>query len=181
MTATACSDDDAAQRWWANAVGLPKDWPTTAGNVRLESAFKGGRLRRSGSVPGTGVYTQPTPPWWWIYWLAYERKDLGWNIQQIAPGGNLVRFQSLDGDNRCLGVRSERARSRTDAVLRTCDDARRRRDRPAPVGQDLCGRHHPLPQRSQPPVSARPRRQPWQCQPRFVQRQPGRAMEGGGP
>ncbi|MFI0968177.1 ricin-type beta-trefoil lectin domain protein [Streptomyces sp. NPDC021080] len=125
VTATKCSNDDVLQRWWTSAVGLPKDWPTTAGNVRLESAFMGGRLRRSGSVPGTGVYTQPAPPWWWwIYWLAYERKDYGWNIQQINPSDNLVRFQSLDGDNRCLGVRSERAPSGTDAVLRTCDDAR---------------------------------------------------------
>ncbi|MFD5813069.1 ricin-type beta-trefoil lectin domain protein [Streptomyces sp. NPDC127038] len=125
VTATACSADDVSQRWWSSAVGLPKDWPTTADNVRLESAFMGGRLRRSGSVPGTGVYTQPAPPWWWwIYWLAYERKDYGWNIQQIEPSDNLVRFQSLDGDNRCLGVLSERAPSGTDAVLRTCDDAR---------------------------------------------------------
>ncbi|MGW3916255.1 endonuclease/exonuclease/phosphatase family protein [Streptomyces sp. NPDC005070] len=62
VTATTCSDDDASQRWWDNAVKLRKDWPTTAANVRLESAFLGGRLRRSGSVPGTGVYTQPTPP-----------------------------------------------------------------------------------------------------------------------
>ncbi|MFE3521350.1 hypothetical protein ACFXOD_07125 [Streptomyces sp. NPDC059161] len=35
-----------------------------------------------------------------------------------------MRIQSLDGDNRCLGVRDEHANSETDALLRTCDDAR---------------------------------------------------------
>ncbi|MET8213017.1 hypothetical protein ABZT51_45280 [Streptomyces sp. NPDC005373] len=52
------------------------------------------------------------------------QKDFGWNIQRIDSGDNLVRFQSLDGDNRCLGTRDEHATSLTDAKLRTCDDAR---------------------------------------------------------
>ncbi|WP_257980874.1 ricin-type beta-trefoil lectin domain protein [Streptomyces sp. CB02959] len=123
VTASPCTDD-IAQRWWDNAVALPKDWPTAADNVRLESAFMGGRMR-NGSFPGTAIYTQPRPPnWWWIYWLLYERKDFGWNIQPVSPGDNLVRFQSLDGDNRCLGTRDEHATELTDAMLRTCDDAR---------------------------------------------------------
>ncbi|MFB7633592.1 endonuclease/exonuclease/phosphatase family protein [Streptomyces sp. NPDC056149] len=124
VTATPCTKD-AGQRWWDNAAALPKDWPTTAGNIRLESSWLGGRLRRTGSVPGTGVYTAPTPPkWWWIYWLFYERQDFGWNIQRISPDDNLVRIQSLDGRNQCLGARDEHATEQTDAVLRTCDDAR---------------------------------------------------------
>ncbi|MFG2793820.1 ricin-type beta-trefoil lectin domain protein [Streptomyces sp. NPDC048419] len=124
VTASPCTDD-IAQRWWDNPVALPKDWPTASDNVRLESAFMGGRLRRNGSVPGTGVSTRPRPPnSSWIYWLFYERKDFGWNVQRISTDDNLVRFQSLDGDNRCLGVRDEHANSQTDAMLRTCDDAR---------------------------------------------------------
>ncbi|WP_405785529.1 hypothetical protein OG512_46905 [Streptomyces sp. NBC_01378] len=52
------------------------------------------------------------------------QKDFGWNIQRIDSGDNLVRFQSLDGDNRCLGTRDKHATTLTDAMLRTCDDAR---------------------------------------------------------
>ncbi|MER5729843.1 hypothetical protein ABT084_16140 [Streptomyces sp. NPDC002138] len=124
VTVEPCTEDPA-QRWWETSAALPKDWPTTTGNVRLENSALGTRLRRSGAVPGTGVYTAQTPPWWWwVYWLAYEQKDFGWNIQRIDTGDNLVRLQSMDGDNRCLGARDEHATSATDAVLRTCDDAR---------------------------------------------------------
>ncbi|HET6355952.1 hypothetical protein [Streptomyces sp.] len=91
----------------------------------VEDQPRGSRLCRSGSVPGTSVSTQPTPPWWWwIYWQRNEQVDFGWNIQRIDSADNLVRLQSMDGDNRCLGVRDEHANSETDAVLRTCDDPR---------------------------------------------------------
>lgn len=124
VTATPCTDNPG-QRWWDSAASVPASWQTTGDNVRLESAFLGGRLRRAGNVPGTFVYTAPTPPrWWWIYWLAYERKDFGWNIQRISRDDNLVRFQSLDGTNQCLGSRDEHATTRTGAVLQGCDDPR---------------------------------------------------------
>ncbi|MEW1658866.1 endonuclease/exonuclease/phosphatase family protein [Streptomyces sp. NPDC093707] len=124
QVAAAPCTGNADQRWWDNAAALPKDWPTTAGNVRLES-WLGGRLLRAGSVSGTRVHAQPAPPkWWWIYWLFYERKSFGWNIQRIDPGDNLVRFQSLDGRNQCLGARDEHATDQTEPVLRTCDAAR---------------------------------------------------------
>ncbi|WP_245699586.1 hypothetical protein [Streptomyces roseifaciens] len=125
VTATPCADD-AGQLWWDSAAELPKNWPTAAGNVRLESAWLDhSRLRRRGNVSGTGTYTAPTPSkWWWIYWLRQERIDYGWNIEQISPYDNLVRFKSLDGTNQCLGARDEHATSLTDAVLRTCDESR---------------------------------------------------------
>ncbi|GAA2683190.1 hypothetical protein GCM10009864_65120 [Streptomyces lunalinharesii] len=123
VTVAPCTED-AAQRWWENPVSLPKDWPTTTGNVRLESAFMGGRML-NGSFPGTAIRTAPAPPkWWWIYWLRQERLDFGWNIQRISQGDNLVRFKSEFGNNSCLGVGDEHATSQTDAMLRTCDDAR---------------------------------------------------------
>ncbi|MFJ7966637.1 endonuclease/exonuclease/phosphatase family protein [Streptomyces sp. NPDC096324] len=123
VTATRCSDD-IAQRWWDNAAALPRDWPTATGNIRLESAFKGGRIM-TGGYPGTGIRTAPTPPWWWwVYWLRQERLDFGWNIQRISPGDNLVRLKSVFGDNYCLGVRDEHATEQTDAMVRSCDDAR---------------------------------------------------------
>jgi hypothetical protein len=124
VTAAPCTQD-AAQRWWDSPTSLPTNWRTTTGNVRLESAFLGGRLRRAGKVAGTAVYTQPTPPrTWWIYWLFYERKDFGWNIQRISNDDNLVRIQSMDGNDWCLGSRDEHATIGTDAVLQACDDAR---------------------------------------------------------
>ncbi|MFH9230063.1 hypothetical protein [Streptomyces lydicus] len=123
VTVAPCTEDPA-QRWWENPASLPKDWPTTTGNVRLESAFLGGRML-NGSFPGTAIYTRPAPPkWWWIYWLRQERLDFGWKIQRISPDDNLVRFESEFGDNYCLGVRDEHATSETDAMLRRCDDAR---------------------------------------------------------
>ncbi|MGP9022962.1 hypothetical protein ACT1U9_31730 [Streptomyces sp. BR1] len=124
VTVKPCSEDPA-QRWWETSASVPKNWPTTAGNVRLENLAFGGRLRRSGSVPGTPIYTRPRPPgWWWIYWLAYEKQDFGWDIQRIDSADNLVRFRSLDGDNRCLGTRDAHATELTDAMLQGCDDAR---------------------------------------------------------
>ncbi len=124
VTAAPCTQD-AGQLWWDNASSLPSNWQTSGDNVRLESSWLGGRLRRAGNVPGTFVYTQPTPPrWWWIYWLAYERKDFGWNIQRISRDDNLVRIQSLDGTNQCLGSQDVHADTQTSALLYGCDDAR---------------------------------------------------------
>jgi Endonuclease/Exonuclease/phosphatase family len=124
VTAAPCTEDPG-QRWWDNPASVPANWQTTAGNVRLESSFLGGRLRRSGKVAGTFVYTQPTPPRsWWIYWLFWERQDFGWNIQKISPDDNLVRIQSMDGDNWCLGSADEHATTQTGADLQVCDDAR---------------------------------------------------------
>ncbi|MFF7730825.1 ricin-type beta-trefoil lectin domain protein [Streptomyces sp. NPDC008001] len=124
VTAEPCTEN-AAQRWWDSPTAVPANGQTTTGNVRLESSWLGGRLRRSGNVPGTDAYTQPTPPkQWWIYWLFWERKDFGWNIQRISKDDNLVRIQSMDGNNQCLGSRDEHATTKADAVLQTCDDAR---------------------------------------------------------
>ncbi|MFI6056052.1 hypothetical protein ACIBCO_39030 [Streptomyces violascens] len=124
VTASPCTEDPG-QRWWDSPAATPASWQTTGDNVRLESAFLGGRLRRAGNVPGTFVYTAPTPPrWWWIYWLFYEKQDFGWNIQRISRNDNLVRIQSLSGTNQCLGSKDEHATLQTDAVLQGCDDAR---------------------------------------------------------
>jgi endonuclease/exonuclease/phosphatase family metal-dependent hydrolase len=124
VTAAPCTQDDD-QRWWNNPTDVPTDWQTAASNVRLESAFLDGRLRRRGNVPGTGIYAQPRPPGsWWIYWLLYERRDFGWNIQRISEIDNLVRIKSVDGDDMCLGVADEHAEEETEAVLRKCDDSR---------------------------------------------------------
>ncbi|MEU1631077.1 endonuclease/exonuclease/phosphatase family protein [Streptomyces sp. NPDC020096] len=124
VTAAPCTQD-AAQLWWDNASSLPTGWQTTGDNVRLESSWLGGRLRRAGNVPGTDVYTQPTPPrWWWIYWLLWERKDFGWNIQRSSRDDNLVRIQSLDGNNLCLGSQDVHANTQTRAMLYGCDDPR---------------------------------------------------------
>ncbi|MER7689655.1 hypothetical protein [Streptomyces sp. NPDC097610] len=38
VTLEPCTED-VAQRWWTNPAGLPKDWPTTSSNVRLEKLF----------------------------------------------------------------------------------------------------------------------------------------------
>ncbi|MFG2147227.1 endonuclease/exonuclease/phosphatase family protein [Streptomyces sp. NPDC048696] len=123
VTAAPCGGD-IAQRWWDNAAALPKDWPTTTGNIRLESAFMGGRIM-TGGYPGTGIRTAPTPSrWWWIYWLRQERLDFGWNVQRISPGDNLVRLESVFGNKYCLGVRDEHATEQTDAMVRSCGDAR---------------------------------------------------------
>ncbi|MCZ1020585.1 RICIN domain-containing protein [Streptomyces noursei] len=124
VTAAPCTDNPT-QRWWESAAKVPAQWQTASDDVRLESAFLGGRLWRAGKVSGTGVYTKPTPPaWWWIFWLLYERQYYGWNIQRISEGDNLVRIQSMDGNDWCLGSRDEHATTQTDAVLQTCDDAR---------------------------------------------------------
>lgn len=124
VTAAPCTAS-TAQLWWDNATSPPTGWQTTGDNVRVESSFLGGRLYRLGKVPGTDVYTLPTPPrWWWIYWLAYERQDYGWNIQRISRGDNLVRFVTLDGNNLCLGSRDVHAATQTDAMIYKCDDAR---------------------------------------------------------
>ncbi|MCC2275795.1 hypothetical protein LKL35_10240 [Streptomyces sp. ET3-23] len=124
VAAAPCTQD-AGQLWWDNAASVPANWQTTGDNIRLESSWLGGRLRRAGNVPGTFVYTQPTPPRsWWIYWLFYEKQDFGWNIQRISRGDNLVRIQSLSGTNQCLGSQDVHATTRTSALLYTCDDAR---------------------------------------------------------
>ncbi|MEU7164100.1 hypothetical protein AB0A70_05560 [Streptomyces morookaense] len=124
VTAEPCTASPA-QLWWDNASSLPTGWQTTGDNIRLESSFLGGRLRRMGNVPGTEVYTQPTPPKsWWIYWLFFEKKDFGWNIQRISRDDNLVRIQSLDGTDQCLGSKDVRATTQTSAMLFGCDDAR---------------------------------------------------------
>ncbi|GAA1925428.1 hypothetical protein GCM10009753_68490 [Streptantibioticus ferralitis] len=124
VTAAPCTDY-GSQRWWDSPSSLPTGWQITGSNVRLESAYLGGRLRRAGKVTGTSVYTQPTPPkWWWIYWLLYEKQEFGWNIQRISKDDNLVRIQSLDGDAWCLSSRDEHATTSTGAVLQECDDAR---------------------------------------------------------
>ncbi|MFD7169793.1 ricin-type beta-trefoil lectin domain protein [Streptomyces violascens] len=124
VSAAPCTQD-AGQLWWDNAASPPASWQTTGDNVRLESSWLGGRLRRAGNVPGTFVYTAPTPPRsWWIYWLFYERQDFGWNIQRISRDDNLVRIQSLSGTNQCLGSQDVHATTQTAALLYTCDDAR---------------------------------------------------------
>ncbi|QKV97339.1 ricin-type beta-trefoil lectin domain protein [Streptomyces sp. NA02950] len=125
VTAAPCTQE-AGQRWWDSPSSIPSNWQTASENVRLESEWLGGgRLWRAGKVAGTGVYTRPTPPkWWWIFWLLYERQYYGWNVQRISPDDNLVRLQSMDGDDWCLGSRDEHAGTETDAVLQTCDDAR---------------------------------------------------------
>ncbi|MFF4529066.1 endonuclease/exonuclease/phosphatase family protein [Streptomyces sp. NPDC001407] len=124
VTAAPCTASPA-QLWWDNATSPPTGWQTTGDNIRLESSFLGGRLRRAGNVPGTDVYTQPTPPRsWWIYWLLWEKKDFGWNIQRISRDDNLVRIQSLDGTDQCLGGQDVHATTHTRAMLYKCDDAR---------------------------------------------------------
>ncbi len=123
-SAATCTDD-AIQRWWDNPSSVPSTWRPSAENVRLESSFLGGRLRRSGTVANTEVYTAPTPPRSsWLYWLLFERKDYGWNLERISPNDNLVRIKSLDGDQWCLGSRNDHATDSTDAVLQSCDDDR---------------------------------------------------------
>lgn len=117
VTAEPCTKD-TAQRWWDNSTSVSKGWRTARGNVRLESAFLGGRLRRAN-------YTAPKPPaWQWLYWAVAEQADFGWNIQRISPEDNLVRLQSMDGTNRCLGSRDEHATTESGADLYGCDDAR---------------------------------------------------------
>lgn len=123
VTAEPCSGAPN-QRWWDNPTDVP-EWEQTFDNVRLDSDWLGGRLRRSGKVAGTGVYETPPPPkTWWIYWLLYERQDYGWSIERLSAGDNVVRIHSEDGDAWCLGSKDEHATDDTPAVLQTCDDDR---------------------------------------------------------
>ncbi|MDR2983573.1 MAG: hypothetical protein LBV34_01915, partial [Nocardiopsaceae bacterium] len=127
VTAAPCSQD-ASQRWWDNPVHIDSAWPEAASNVRLQSDWFDGRLRRAGSVPGTTTYTAQKPSWWWwIYWVTgQEKTDFGWTVERISPGDNIFRVVSLDGEGRCLGTQDEHAKpdALIPAVLRSCDDAR---------------------------------------------------------
>ena len=143
VTAEPCSGAPN-QRWWDNPTDVP-EWEQTFDNVRLDSDWLGGRLRRSGKVAGTGVYETPPPPkTWWIYWLLYERQDYGWSIERLSAGDNVVRIHSEDGDAWCLGSKDEHATDDTPAVLQTCDDDRGvagagQRSWPRPTRTAPCG------------------------------------------
>ncbi|MBQ0867332.1 hypothetical protein KBY17_27100 [Streptomyces sp. RK75] len=124
VAAAPCADD-ADQHWWNNAASMPESWSTVDKNIRLQSSWFDGRLRRIGNIPGTETVTAQKPPKrWWIYWLLVERRDYGWNLEQVSPRGNLVRIKSLDGTNQCLAADDVHATKRTIAQLRTCDDDR---------------------------------------------------------
>lgn len=105
-----------------HAGGPPTNWETSSGNVRLESAWLGGRLRRLGYVAGTEVVTRrPPPKTSWLYWLLYERGDYGWDIERISPDDNLLRIRSLKNHDTCLGTWEEHAHVRTFAANQSCD------------------------------------------------------------
>ncbi|OAP20397.1 Cytolethal distending toxin subunit B precursor [Amycolatopsis sp. M39] len=127
VTAAPCSQD-TSQRWWDNPVHVDSGWQEAAANVRLQSAWFDGRLRRLGAVPGTSIHTAQKPPWWWwIYWLTgQEKKDFGWTVERAGTGDNLVRIVSLDGEGRCLGTSDEHAGpdAVVNALLRACEDDR---------------------------------------------------------
>ncbi|WP_207400841.1 hypothetical protein [Actinomadura roseirufa] len=124
VSAGPCTED-AGQRWWDSPSFPPRDWQTTSTNVRLESAFLGGRIARRGGVANTHVWTKPTPPKsWWIYWWLFEWRDFGWNIQKLSRDDNLVRLQSLENGQYCLGTWDEHATKKTDAMLQECDAPR---------------------------------------------------------
>jgi hypothetical protein len=121
VTAAPCSQKPD-QRWWDSPAAPPTNWKTTSGNVRLESAWLGGRLRRLGYVAGTEVVTRrPPPKSSWLYWLLYEWGDYGWDIERISPDDNLVRIRSLKNHDTCLGTWDEHARLKTFAMNELCD------------------------------------------------------------
>ncbi|MET7566973.1 hypothetical protein ABZT04_00485 [Streptomyces sp. NPDC005492] len=120
VTAAPCTDD-AAQRWWDEPMPAASSWLTTNQNVRLQSLFAGARLFTNTPANVT-LRSYPRPSRWnWIYWLRYEARDFGWNIQQVDPADNVVRLRPWRTSDVCLGVRDVNAGTSTDAMFQLCD------------------------------------------------------------
>jgi hypothetical protein len=114
VIAAPCTSS-ASQRWWDKPTAIPSNvWKTTSSDIRLQSWYRG-RIFSDRRIPlYTFVENDFTSP----------GTRFGWNIQQVIPGDNLVRLQSVANPSQCLGVSDEHSTGLVDTVMRDCDDPR---------------------------------------------------------
>ncbi|WP_399090501.1 FG-GAP-like repeat-containing protein [Streptomyces sp. BBFR2] len=116
VIAEPCAEKDTDQYWWDDAVALSGDWPDAAKDIRLESARYGLRAARGSHESESPVTPAPKP--------RHGKSDTSrasWNIEQVSPDDNLVRFTDPFNGSLCLGADETLDGPYKFAAVRGCD------------------------------------------------------------